>query len=70
MESRLGSNIDSQIWEKRDQDQRLRLKTDLNRDANLADRVSRCGNGIRESGEECDGRDLGSHTCMSVEAGQ
>ena len=41
MESRLGSNIDSQIWEKRDQDQRLRLKTDLNRDANLADRVSR-----------------------------
>ena len=41
MESRLGSNIDSQIWEKRDQDQRLRLKTALNRDGNLAGRVSR-----------------------------
>ena len=41
MESRLASNMDSQIWENGDQDRRVLFKTDLNWDANLADRVSR-----------------------------
>ena len=31
---------------------------------------TQCGNGIRESDEDCDGRDLGSHTCLDVQAGQ
>jgi len=27
-----------------------------------------CGNGVREEEEECDGRDIGDHTCQSVQS--
>ena len=27
-----------------------------------------CGNGVQEEEEECDGRDIGDHTCQSVQS--